>query len=143
MRLSFQTVTLVKKEFETTDINTCINLLIYGTPIKRITKKIYKRPKPTMFYIWEHDMTKLQWISKTKDLRDCRIDIKTISHISELPTYIKSKAIEKYDSSLLLSIHYGQNEELVLLFNDEKMKRDWWCGLQYFIEEAHNEERQL
>lgn len=132
----------MKKDFEQSDINKCINLLIYGTPIKRITKKVYKRPKPTMFYIWESDLTKLQWISKNKSLRDCRIDIKTISHISELPTYIKAKAIEKYDSSLLLSIHYGQNEELVLLFNDQRTKFDWWCGLQYFVEEAHHEERQ-
>jgi hypothetical protein len=111
-------------------------MLTYGTSIQKITKGGGGTPHYVFFYIFEDDLTQLQWISNNKPLRDSRIDLKNVTNISETPTVAKKKKIDKYDPSLLLSIHCGVNEELLLLFDDETKKKEWWCGLQYFVEKA-------
>ncbi len=106
--------------------------------LKKMTKKGNGKPHSVIFYIFEEDLTKLQWISHKKLLRDTRIDLRTVTRITEVPTVMKAKAQLKYDQSLILSIHYGNDQEIVLLFEDSETKTEWWCGLQYFIQKAMN-----
>lgn len=104
--------------------------------IKKMTKKGNGRPHKRIFYIFEEDLTKLQWLSDRKLNRDTRIDLRTVSRITEVPTAMKAKAQLKYDKNLILSIHYGNDQEIVLLFEDSEAKMEWWCGLQYFVQKA-------
>lgn len=140
--MSMQIRKVAKKDFDNLDINKCINRLIYGQSIYKITKKGKKLPQKIHFFILENDTSKLQWMHGSNMTR-CRIDLKTVTYISELPTVVNAKAIEKYDNSLLLSIHYGRDEELLLLFDNKETKFEWWCGLQYFVDEAQDEEANL
>jgi len=61
--------------------------------------------------------------------RDCRIDLSTVTTITENPTQITAKVLAKYDATKLLSIHYNENEELTLIFDNINMKKEWWYGL--------------
>jgi len=63
-----------------------------------------------------------------------------VTSITENPTAIKRKKLDKYDKSLLLSIHHGNNEELVLLFPDVELKREWWYGIQFFVQKSQLEQ---
>ena len=142
-RLSMPTMNFTRRDFDSLDINSGIDLLTYGFPIKIITKKVWKTPKTKIFFICEDDVTLLQWVSVNKTLQKNTIELKTVTHISEIPTSVKSKVYQNCDPALLLSIHHGKSDELVLLFDDAGTKMSWWCGLQYFIEDAQNEERDL
>ena len=135
-----QSANFTSKRFDDLDLNACINHLIYGTTIQKITKQGNGRTHSIFFYIFEDDFSQLQWISNLKQLRDSRIDLKSVTSITETPTALKRKKIDKYDASLLLSIHHGNNEELVLTFPDLDLKREWWHGLQYFVQKAQLEQ---
>jgi len=63
-----------------------------------------------------------------------------VTSITETPTAIKRKKLEKYETSLLLSIHHGSNEELVLAFPDAELKKEWWYGIQFFVQKAQLEQ---
>ena len=140
-QLHLQTGTFTKRAFPDLNPNKCVNRLIYGSVIDKITKNGEGKTHPIFFYILEDDLTQLQWISNSKKFRDTRIDLQTVTSISDMPTHAKKKLLTRYQASGLLSVHYGLNssEELLLHFEDEKVKREWWCGLQYFIEEAQKE----
>mmetsp|Transcript_39467 Transcript_39467/g.35224 ORF Transcript_39467/g.35224 Transcript_39467/m.35224 type:complete len:86 (-) Transcript_39467:2095-2352(-) len=52
---------------------------------------------------------------------------------------MKDKLFAKLDQKKLLCLHYNVKDELVLLFNSEKEKIEWWYGLEYFVKEAKND----
>jgi len=137
--LHLKTAEFRSKDFNGLDIDKCVNHLIYGTRINKVTKDGYGTSHPVLFYILESDLNKLQWISKRKLHRDSKIDLRTVRSISEFPTVINKKKLAKYNQSLLLSIHHGTHSELVLCFDSIEQKTEWWCGLQYFIEKAQLE----
>ena len=141
--MSVQYLKYSKKDFELLDQDKCINRLVYGFPIKRISKNGKQSPEPILFYILEDDPTKLQWLINGKSPLRCRIDLKTVIYITDTVTVFRPKLMEKYEGACLLSIHYGLDEELILLFDDEISKAEWWCGLQHFINLSQKEEKDL
>ena len=132
-----------KKDFESLNLNKCVNRLVYGFSIKWISKNGKQSAKPILFYILEDDPSKLQWLVSGKSPLRCRIDLKTVIYITDTATVLRPKQMEKYEGACLLSIHYGLDEELILLFNDEISKVEWWCGLQHFIKLSQKEEKNL
>ena len=42
------------------------------------------------------------------------------------------KEINRY-SKLYLVINHGKGQEMVLQFDNITDKEEWWCGLQYFV----------
>lgn len=92
------------------------------------------------FYILEDDQTFLQWLSAKKEYSKSRINLKSITDISDNPTWKTKINFEK--SNTLLAICYRDNNEiereLVLKFQSEEKKLLWWQGNQYFTRVAND-----
>jgi len=73
-------------------------------------------------------------MAKSKSEKKSRIDLRTITKISDVPMFSKIKETEK----LLLVLHYFEAtpDELVLKFKTQEEKRLWWQGVQFFILKA-------
>ena len=60
----------------------------------------------------------------------------------EFPNSNESNCINKY-SKLYLVIHHGKGQEMLLQFDNVTEKEQWWCGLQYFVLLAINNQGYL
>jgi len=125
----------LKKEFAGINVNKCIDKLSYGTSIKKLRKRGKGSPHSVMFYIYEDDPTRLQWLSSFKEYWRSRIDLTSIRIIQEQPLFKMTKTMQKYHQQLLC-IYYGTDGELLLIFDSPTEKYEWWCGLEYFIARA-------
>jgi len=135
MLMETQALGYIKKNFDDLDLNKCISRLVYGSQIMKIAKKGSNKPLNALFHIMENDISKLTWSINKMGMKRSVLDLKSVTNISEIPLFV-SKAIRNYNSSLLLSVQYMNGKELILFFNTVDVKREWWCGLQYFVEEA-------
>ena len=129
-----------QREFPNLDLNRCINKLIYGAMIKKYTKRGTGQLHPIWFYISDSNSSLLQWISSKKPFTQTRINLKNVTALSDLPTKIVGKPINKF-SKLYLVINHGRGQEMVLQFDNIIDKEQWWCGLQYFVLLAINDQR--
>ena len=89
----------------------------------------------------DNDLSILQWISTSKPFTKSRINLKTVTSLSELPILTVGKQINK-NSRLYLVINHGRGQEMILQFDSEMEKHQWWCGLQYFVLLAVAEQNQ-
>lgn len=132
--------TYTRREFPGIELNKCVNKLSYGVPVKKLTKRGKGSWHYVTFFIHEDDATKLQWVSSTKEYSRSRIDLLRITTIGEYPTFAMTNELQKY-SKQLLCIYHGGGNELLLLFDNQVEKLEWWCGLQYFITRAHESQK--
>ena len=102
-----------RREFNTIYQNQAINLLIYGHLINKFTRK--GNSHLVIFFISPKNMNYLQWLSQNKAIEKSRIDLKTITNISEKPIFAQLKEIMKF----ILVIHYFKDgpQELILQFD--------------------------
>lgn len=126
-------------KFQHLSLDRCIKKLIYGSFIKKLTKKGNGKAKKTFFYLYESDLSQLRWISKNKIFRDSKIDLRTVTTVSETPVSLKRKKMTKYEDEEVLSILFGKEEELILIFDTRDDKLDWWCGIEYFIQKSKSQ----
>ena len=117
-----------------------IDRLSYGMNIYKLTRKGKSAKKLVTFYISDEDATKLQWISHLKDVRNSRLDLCTVSSVSDSPSFPLPKKM-KLSIPLLLTIFYGSDQNLLLIFQNPEEKMEWWAGLEYFIQRAQNYRR--
>lgn len=122
------------------DIQLGINRLSYGMAICLLAKKGKGRPLKIPFYIHPGDSTKLQWLIPHKHPRLTQLNLLSVTSVSDSPSFPLPKKLS-HRSSLLLTIFYGAKQELVLFFDKIEEKTEWWAGLQYFIQRAHNEKK--
>ncbi len=136
-----KTLEFKRREFPTTvHLQKGINGLSYGTYIVKLGKK-GKGPKVLIpFYINQDDSTKLQWNSPDEDPRKSQLDLCTVTSVSDSPSFPLPKKLKKL-SPLLLTIFYGSKGELLLVFENVQEKIEWWAGLEYFIQRAHDQRR--
>lgn len=135
MLMDSQALGYIKKNFEGLDLNKCISRLVYGSQILKIAKKGSNKPLKALFHIMENDISKLTWSMNKMGLKRSVLDLKAVTNISEIPLFV-SKTIRNYPPAFLLSVQYLHGKELILFFNTIAEKKEWWCGLQYFVEEA-------
>ena len=110
--------------------------------INKATKRGTGQPHPIWFYIFDSDLSILQWISSKKPFTQTRINLKNVTALTDLPTKIVGKQINK-SSKLFLVINHGRGQEMVLQFDNIIDKEQWWYGLQYFVLLAINDHRYI
>ena len=134
-------------DFGEVDQNKAIDLIVYGIPIKVITRANKSRVNPCVFALCEHDFNHLECIppqSKKKNGGVFKIELNEISSISN----VKDDELGKnksplFDSDLMLKVLYGKNRQLLLVFDDRETKGLFWGGLIYFMERASQEEEKM
>lgn len=130
-----------RREFPSTvNLQKGINRLSYGTLIYKLRKKGKGPMVRIPFYINQDDATKLQWNSPDQDSRKCQLDLCTVTSVSDSPSFPLPKKLKAL-SPLLLTIFYGSHGELLLVFDNAQEKIEWWAGLEYFIQRAHDQRR--
>ncbi len=117
-----------------------IDRLSYGIGIRILLKKVKSAKNVFFFYINEEDSSKLQWISNSKGLHTSRLDLCTVSSVSESPSFPLPKKLKQF-MPLLLTIFHGGTQELLLIFKSPEEKIEWWAGLEYFIRRAQDYRR--
>ena len=126
------------RNFEQENETKSINELIYGTQLSLISKK-GKIKKLSCFYLLEDDPTFLQRLSKKKKFYKTRIDLLSITNISDkIEIRIKKS---KLNEDNFLNITYKtlekENNLLILYFENKTKKNTFWQGLQYFLVECY------
>lgn len=105
--------------------------MIYGKPVlKKYTKK-RRMLHSALVFLHEDDFSYLQWISKRKMYADSRIDLKSVTNISDEPTQNALKKLKR-DNLLVLTVGEKLNDYLALEFPNLQTKQLWWQGIQYF-----------
>jgi len=112
-----------------------INRLSYGMSISTLPKIKKSVKRVQTFYIDEEDPSRLRRLSISRNIHNGKIDLCTVTSVSDSPSFPLPKKI-KSDAPLLLTIFYGSTKELVLIFNTLEEKMEWWAGLEYFIQKA-------
>jgi hypothetical protein len=130
--------TVVERDFPKNRLNRAINMLVYGTRVNKMTGR-GKGKHEVIFYIDEDNHFFLQWLSDNKPLSQTRVDLTGVKRIAESPSFKINKSFQEYDD-LMLAITYGNDDELVLVFEDREDKDLWWQGLQHFYKLANREE---
>lgn len=114
-----------------------INRLSYGMFISKIKKPKKSQLQQVCLYIHDEDTTKLQYISSIKEPKKSKIDLLSVTSVSDSLSVPLHKKLKQYNS-LLLTVFYGSAQELLLIFKTLEEKMEWWAGLEYFIKRAHD-----
>ena len=139
-------VTIPIKSFPPETLDKAINLLSYGLRISKHFKSA-KFFHHCFFYLLEDDPDYLQWLSHLKPYNRTRIDLKTIKHITDNPSFdskIQKKFLKFPKLSRLLFISYDDLIEdkkvLILKFQREETKMLFWQGIQHLSMKAIEKE---
>ena len=124
----------ITHKFENHALNESINLVSYGVKISKVCKK-GKFSHRCIFYILEDDPSFLQWISSKKSYITSRINLSSVSSISDRPNWKLPGKLSKEPHVLCITYgdSLGDNHDLILNFVDSNTKMLFWQGLQHFI----------
>ena len=113
------------KEFKCREFSKEINIekgidrLSYGMNISRVVQKGKSRIQLAAFFISDEDSTKLQWITDNRDLRKTRLDLWTVTSVSESVSVPLNKKLKGF-APLILTIFYSSTQE-----NAVDFQYDW------------------
>lgn len=130
-------------DFGEVDEAKAISSVVYGLPIKVISKKSIA--KSFVFALCDHDFNHLEQIpiEKSKKSAVTRIELNEISSVSNVKTDPIKNKNSKFNSELILKILYGKKQQLLLLFDDLETKGLFWGGLLHFMERSNQEEEKM
>ena len=103
-------------------------------------KKLKKKPSQYTFFVNPQTCNELFWINRSKQrLKKIGLtDITSISTYTEV--HKKDKASTNTEQLETLKVSYGKDEKIVLVFENQNAKEQFWKGLQHFVDKVQKEE---